>query len=290
MYGYVRPFKPELKVKEFELYKAAYCGLCHALRAEYGILARFAVSYDMTFPILVASPKAELCKKTCPTRPFRKRPCASVGDVQRTVAALTVIFAWHKAEDARRDGGVLSKLGALCFRLFFRRKYKKAASRLPEFDGLCKTQMEKLVSLEKNGETSLDAVADCFASLLAGLSLLAEDGAAERIYKELFYHIGRAVYILDAADDFEADARKKRYNALTYAYGGALSDESKGQISETIEHSLAAAAAAFELLPSGDFSQIAANILYLGMPAAVGAVLSGELKRRKKRGPHHEPI
>ena len=28
MFGYVRPFKPELRMKEYEAYKAVYCGLC----------------------------------------------------------------------------------------------------------------------------------------------------------------------------------------------------------------------------------------------------------------------
>ena len=38
MFGYVRPYKPELKVKEYEMFRAAYCGLCWALKEKYGIL------------------------------------------------------------------------------------------------------------------------------------------------------------------------------------------------------------------------------------------------------------
>jgi len=272
MYGYVRPFKPELRIKEFELYKAAYCGLCHALRREYGFLARFAVSYDMAFFVLTASKNPGLCKKKCPARLFKKRACVELNDVLITAATLTVLLAWHKQEDARRDGGAFKKLGALFFRLFFRRKYKKAAAKLPDFAGLCKTQLEKLAVLEKSGSTSLDETADCFASLLAGFSLTAADAATARIYKELFYHLGRAVYILDAVDDHAEDVHRKRYNVFTAA------GVRPAQITETVEYSLAAAAAAFELLPASEFTPIAGNILYLGMPAVLNDVLKGKMR------------
>ena len=36
MFGYVRPYKPELKVREYEMFRAAYCGLCWALKEKYG--------------------------------------------------------------------------------------------------------------------------------------------------------------------------------------------------------------------------------------------------------------
>jgi hypothetical protein len=33
MFGYVRPYRDELKVKDYELYRAVYCGLCHSLKS-----------------------------------------------------------------------------------------------------------------------------------------------------------------------------------------------------------------------------------------------------------------
>ena len=54
MFGYVRPFKGEMLVKEYDAYKGVYCGLCKALGDHYGVLARFALSYDCTFYALLA--------------------------------------------------------------------------------------------------------------------------------------------------------------------------------------------------------------------------------------------
>lgn len=49
MFGYVRPYKDEMKVREYEQYKGIYCGLCRALGKEYGIFTRLTLSYDCTF-------------------------------------------------------------------------------------------------------------------------------------------------------------------------------------------------------------------------------------------------
>lgn len=49
MFGYIRPFQPELRMKEYEAYKSVYCGLCKELGRRYGIFARFTLSYDFTF-------------------------------------------------------------------------------------------------------------------------------------------------------------------------------------------------------------------------------------------------
>lgn len=54
MFGYVRPLKGEMKVREYEQYKAVYCTLCKELERHYGLLAKFALSFDITFYAVVA--------------------------------------------------------------------------------------------------------------------------------------------------------------------------------------------------------------------------------------------
>ena len=49
MFGYVRPNRDELKVRELRDYEALYCGLCHALGRRHGFFARFFLNYDFTF-------------------------------------------------------------------------------------------------------------------------------------------------------------------------------------------------------------------------------------------------
>ena len=46
MYGYVVVNKPELKFREFDVYRSYYCGLCRSLGEAYGIAGKFSISYD----------------------------------------------------------------------------------------------------------------------------------------------------------------------------------------------------------------------------------------------------
>ena len=49
MFGYVKAHKPELKMAEYDTYKAVYCSLCRQLGKDYGVFAKFILSYDFVF-------------------------------------------------------------------------------------------------------------------------------------------------------------------------------------------------------------------------------------------------
>ena len=49
MFGYVKPYSQELLVKEYELYRAAYCGVCRSMKNNTGIFSPFTLSYDIVF-------------------------------------------------------------------------------------------------------------------------------------------------------------------------------------------------------------------------------------------------
>ena len=53
MFGYIVVHKPELKVREYETYRACYCGLCHSLKKRHGRLGQMTLSFDMTFLALL---------------------------------------------------------------------------------------------------------------------------------------------------------------------------------------------------------------------------------------------
>ena len=76
MFGYVRANKPELKVKELEMYKAVYCTLCKVMGKRYGRFSRFTLSYDFTFLALLNMSLSEKCsgikKGHCVFNPLKK--------------------------------------------------------------------------------------------------------------------------------------------------------------------------------------------------------------------------
>ena len=105
MFGFIRPVKAELRVKEADRFQQVYCGLCHAIRAEYGRFYTLFLSYDMTFFALVAgSEEAETappCRKRCDASPFRRKSCAETDDALRLAADASILLTYHKFQDDR---------------------------------------------------------------------------------------------------------------------------------------------------------------------------------------------
>ena len=78
MFGYVKPQNGDLLVKQAELYRAAYCGLCRSMRKRLGFFTSFSLSYDFAFLTVtraaISEEKAELELRRCPVHPLKKRP------------------------------------------------------------------------------------------------------------------------------------------------------------------------------------------------------------------------
>ena len=76
MYGYIRAYKPELRFREYDIYHGCYCGLCEALHRRHGTAARWTLSYDMTFLILLLTglyePEETKTEQRCIAHPFHK--------------------------------------------------------------------------------------------------------------------------------------------------------------------------------------------------------------------------
>ena len=284
MYGYIRPDIGELRINEYRRFRSVYCGLCEALRQRYGILSRFLVSYDMTFlALLTLSPETRIDFRRCPVHPLRKQPCICSATELYTAADYTVILAYQKMmDDAADEKGFRALRARLAVRLL-RRSYCKAAARQPEFDENAKQCLARLAAIEKSGGTSLDAAADCFARLMAFPASRAAEEALRREQSEILYHAGRAVYILDAADDYAADRKNGRYNPLCLRFSSdAMTASEKDGIRATLNLSLSRAMSAAELLPESGWKPILENILSCGVPHVADAVFAGTWTKNRK--------
>ena len=85
MFGYVRPQKSELRVREYEAYRAVYCSLCRQLGKSYGMFARMTLSYDCTFFALWLMALHKKClgfrEGRCVVNPLKKcGACIGGGD------------------------------------------------------------------------------------------------------------------------------------------------------------------------------------------------------------------
>lgn len=275
MFGYVRPASPELRVRELDMFKALYCGICHTLKKRYGVPARFILSYDFVFLCSLLWPPGEAPRferKRCPVS-FRKKRCVcNQNPATARAAGYGVILAFHKLRDNASDEGFLKSAAARFAMAGLWGAYKKAKRDFPEYDGAARVHLEALSALESGGGAPPDAFADEFAKLLAKAAKSEEDETRRRIFENLLYHLGRWLYYADARDDLREDVEKNRPNPLR---GGAVDDDA---LETTMRHSNSLASAAFELLPETSWSEINRNILYLGLPGVLGRVLEGKHK------------
>lgn len=286
MFGYVRPLRDELKIGEERAYRAAYCGVCNAMGRRHGFMAQLFLSYDFAFLAMLLSPSAErpdyeTCR--CPARLWcRKKCCISNPGLDAAADESTILSYW-KLQDTVSDGGFWVRLGAGILSLLLRRGYRKAAALRPDFDQTVCACLGELRVLERENCPSLDRPADAFARILRCAAIKSGDVTRDRAMEELLYHIGRWIYLVDAWDDLEDDRKSGSYNPISARFSGAEL-ENREYLRTTLLHSRNLAVAAFELLPSGCWTGIVGNIIYLGLPAVETLVFSGRWNQgRPKR-------
>ena len=287
MYGYVRPVKGELKVSEYERYRGVYCGLCHELSRRCGFLARFLVNYDFTFlaMLLAGDERQQSCPRRCAAHPIRKTQCLCHTESLAAAADMTVILGWWKLADGGED-----KRPPLCWGyklacLLLKRAYKKAAGRQPDFARAVKADLEALRRLERENCPSLDEAADKFALILRAIGQGLPEGAGRRVAEELLYHLGRIIYILDAADDLPEDEKSGAYNPLRFRFrpeNGRLTAEDEKTLRAGLQLSHNALAGAYALMEENPYGPILSNIIYLGLPAVTQAIFAGTWKAPAK--------
>ena len=106
-----------------------------------------------------------------------------------------------------------------------------------------------------------------------------------RVLSQLFYHLGRWIYLVDAADDLEKDYRSGSYNPLLYRFHlqtGVLTDEARQELSLTLDSSVRTMAAAFELWDFGAYCAVIESAVYHGLYAVGTSVLQGTFRRRRR--------
>lgn len=282
MFGYIRPLKGELKVREYESYRALYCGMCHTLSRRCGPFARLTVNYDFTFlAMLLWETDDSLCyvRRRCVVSPFRKKRCCSAQTAALEQAAdRSMILSWWQLQDSRKDGGFWKSLAAGLGLLVFRIPYRRAARRAERFDAVVRSRLAALAALEQAHCSSIDQAADCFAEILRAAAADAVPEKRRRILEQLLYHTGRVIYLLDAVDDLPDDIKTDNYNPLRYRFAlekDALNAAQKQQLRLTLRHSLNCMSAAFQLLDRTPWSEIVENILYQGIPVTAEQVLAG---------------
>lgn len=279
VFGYIRPRKSELLVREYEQYRAVYCSLCKQMGKSYGPLSRLALSYDGTFYALLGMALEDsppLCFHTgkCVVNPLKKcNFCTGGEDMLHCAAALSVILAYYKGKDDLSDSRLLGRIRAAFLLPWLLRRYKRAARDYPALERAAGKAIRRQQELEKGEFPGLDACAEPTAEMLAEIfSTLPGNPAQKRILRQVGYFTGRWVYLIDAADDLERDCRDGAFNPFLLSLRldaqsppEALA-KARAYANEALNMTLSQALSAFQLLDLPRFGSILNNILRLGLP------------------------
>ncbi len=287
MFGYVLPAKGELKVREFNEYRAVYCGLCMQLKASYGNVSRLLLNYDLMLVALLADAlsgsSGETRIRPCVVDPIRRHAIRYGTQGLQLAADGLIILTHHKLCDDIEDEKPPKSLLYRAAGPFSRHLYKKARAAQPEIAAVVETQMARQREIEARHSASLDEAADPTAKMCEAIFAAAASTEAQRkALGRLGLFAGQVVYLLDAAEDFEKDAGKGRYNPLLAA--GLQKAEAVEKVKTRCRMAAGEIALCYNLLDIRQDGGILDNIFFLGLPAAIEAAGTTQKERRRPHG------
>lgn len=304
MFGYVTVNRPEMKVKELELYRSYYCGLCHELHVRYGRKGQLLLSYDGTFLAILLTgmyePKEQERMSRCLVHPAAAHKETS-NRFTRYAADMNVLLAYLKAVDDWHDEKKqTAKLTAMLLRSDYckiRREYpRQARAVLRNIHAL--SRMEKAWNRQNlfagTGAGSNSSYEERLSQILAAIDQAAgytgnfmgelcvvKRDHWERDLRGTGFFLGKFIYLIDAYDDLEKDAQTGNFNVLLALK--QLDEEHFEQIlKEILLDTAACCCRFFERLPIIQDVELLRNILYSGIWVRFHQIASGQ-KEEKKR-------
>ena len=284
MFGYVKPYSPELKVKEDILYKNLYCSLCRAQRKVTGTLSALSLSYDFVFLYLLRS---ELVKeetvfeeKRAVCARGKRTAVAKLNGTFVYCAACSALLVRYKLADDLADEGFFIKLRARFLLPFAKSWLKRAKKRVDLPEEELTRILSQLSEMEKTGGQPVEAYAECSGDLLA---LLAGSGIDDPLMRMAGERIGEAVgkwiYLVDAADDLAEDQKKGRFNP--FLPDGYDVDRLRAALDN--ESNLADEMLSKVPVFDQGCRAILKNIFYYGMYETANSLLFEERRQRKDK-------
>ncbi|MBR3952875.1 MAG: hypothetical protein IKJ82_04605 [Oscillospiraceae bacterium] len=276
MFGYIKPYRPELRIREDEEYRAVYCGLCKELGRSFGLFARMTLSYDFAFMAMFLSAlDEEICpsyeKCSCIAHPFKKRcRCCENGAISLSAKA-AMVLTYYKLKDDIADKGFGKKIAAALLLPFASSARKKAVSdeNGKYIDEAAKKMMKEQKKLESENCDISDMAAQPTAKFLEKLISLGAKEENERILQRFGYLLGRYIYLCDALDDLEDDRRKGNYNPFVFC-GEEGTENAKAVLFMTV----AELSDDLELLELKRYNEIIENTVRLGLKFEVERIIN----------------
>lgn len=292
MFGYIRPFKPMLRVCEYEGFRSVYCGVCKAVGRNFGTLPRLSLTYDSAalalFDMSLNSIPLKAEKQRCIVHPLVKRNCA-VSDGLDYSAYVQVILTYHKLKDDIADGGLKEKLYAEPALTALSGAYQKARDAYPRLAAVVEKQTKAMERIQNEKNPSVDLACEPTGRIMkAVFSELGHSPEQKAMLGSFGYFVGRFIYLVDALDDLRKDCISDSYNpiALKLGLSGELTEEQFKKACDSVDVSvrltLGQLAEKYVKLDLRAYRSILDNIIYLGLNNVYEQVRKGVFSTKER--------
>lgn len=214
MYGYLKwNMQRGKKDKLSNTYRSYYCGLCSAMKVNYGVISTLFLSNDITYIMIVISQNTggyHKCPECC-LRKRKKHINSCYSDVKwKHFAAIVLGIAYAKSLDDYMDEKKLISYIKFQFVRQITRKARKLNKELFEFL-ICfmkdiKNQEDEGADLELQGSLTAKLLIDSIE--YNNIHILNEQ------QKRYVTALAKWLCLIDAIDDYDEDNKQGRYNPL----------------------------------------------------------------------------
>lgn len=270
MFGYIRPCRPELKIKEDALFKAYYCGVCRSLGKRSGPLCRAMLRYDLAFLALVHDGVADTAQPQVLRCPIKGTKINMMqGQSVSFAADAHLLLSAAKIRDDKRDG----QFGGAAAGFFLSPVVKRVTAQYPQLQDDLMQMMDAQEKLEDDKCADPDDAAEPFAIFLGKLFASGMPEDAQASLRFMGYNIGKWIYWLDALDDYDKDAKKGAYNVWRLA--GYTRQQACDWALPLLMQCICQAELCFDVLDAPKTAVLIENVLNEGMPRVMDAVAEG---------------
>lgn len=220
MDGRMRPYLPELTIRDYNIYQWYLWGVQYQLAQEYGFYACRLLQHNGVLFALLADSLAgreATCKKVRLPGTLYWKPmmCQTLGI--RLAAQVEVLLGWHKLQDRRwEELPFRQRVRRALDGILLHRAYEKAIRENPALERIFGQEQAQAVAQMDLNTRNYTVAAEPMSNVYGALySILATDDASQR--KSMRYIgscIGRAFYLLDKAGRVADDKRAGRYNVF----------------------------------------------------------------------------
>lgn len=221
MLGYLRPYLPELTIRDYNIYMQYARGVRRQMYKDYGLFACRLLRHDTVVLALLsdslAGREATSRKERTPGHLLKREIVKCQTQGIRLAAQMEVILAWHNLTDKPKEKMTPQMyLQRALYHVFLRRAYQAAVARSPAFVRLLRQERAQDEAQRISRGHSYVVASEPMSNVFAAIYAVAapDDSDTRKLVRYIGNCIGRIFYLLETAYSRDLDKQREFYNVF----------------------------------------------------------------------------